>query len=173
MAERREAPAASTVDDVLLFRLNRIAALSGQPLLRYCEGRFGISRHEWRILAVLGRVGPCRSTELAMRTRLGPGPTSKAVTTLTGKALVARTPVPSDRRQVVLALTADGERIFKSLWPVVQSLNESLLAPLSAEERDALQRIVGKLEARLSTWMDDVDLPKADRRHRPSAFKTT
>lgn len=152
--------------ELLLFRLNRLAASSGQPLIRYCEGWHGISRREWRLILILSLQGPCSSSALAERARLAPGPTSKAVSQLVAKGIARRDPVPSDRRQVVIALNARGREIFDALHPVVQELNERLLSALTPQERQALDGLIGKLEQRVATWMTDVDLPKADRRHR-------
>jgi DNA-binding MarR family transcriptional regulator len=154
-----------TSRDLVLFRLNRLAAMSGQPLVRLCEGRYGISRREWRLIVILSTRGACGSSELADRARLQPGPTSKAVSMLTNKGLATRTPLPNDRRQVVIALTAGGQSIFDELYPVVQDLNERLLCALTPEERHAFLGIMSKLEQRVTTWMSDVELPKADRRH--------
>lgn len=152
--------------ELILFRLNRLAANSGQPLNRYCEGRYGISRREWRLIVILSRQGPCSSSELAERARLLPGPTSKAVSQLVAKSLVTRSPVPKDRRHVVIALTARGRDIFDALYPIVQELNERLLSALEPDERTVLENLIGKLEQRVASWMTDVELPKADRRHR-------
>ena len=33
-------------------------------------------------------------------------------------------------------------------------------------DAQALDDLIGKLEARVASWMTDVELPKADRRHR-------
>lgn len=152
--------------ELVLFRLNRLAAKSGQPLIRYCEGRYGISRREWRLIVILSLQGACTSSELAERAQLAPGPTSKAVSQLVAKAIVTRNPVPNDRRQVVIALTERGREIFDALYPIVQELNERLLAVLEPEERQVLDDLIGKLEKRVTSWMADVELPKADRRHR-------
>ena len=35
-------------DDLLNYRLKRLVGLGGAPAVRLCEGRFGISRTEWR-----------------------------------------------------------------------------------------------------------------------------
>ena len=158
-------PGTGAPGELVLFRLNRLAANSGQPLIRYCEGRYGISRREWRLIAILGLRGPCSSTELAERARLPPAPTSKAVSQLVAKSIVSRSPVPNDRRQVVIALTARGQEIFDELYPIVQELNERLLSELAPQERQALDELIGKLEKRVASWMTDVELPKADRRH--------
>lgn len=158
------APDAQARRELVLFRLNRLAANSGRPLTRYCEGRYGISRREWRLIVILSRQGPCSSSELAERARLQPGPTSKAVSQLVTKSIVTRNPVPNDRRHVVLALTARGQAIFDALHPIVEELNEQLLSALTPAERQVLDDLIGKLEQRVASWMTEVELPKADRR---------
>ena len=159
-------PGSGARRELALFRLNRLAAKSGQPLIRYCEGRYGISRREWRLIAILGLQGPCSSSALAERAQLAAGPTSKAVSQLVAKSIVTRNPVPNDRRQVVIALTTRGREIFDALYPIVQELNERLLSALSPEERQTLDELIGKLEERVVSWMADIELPKADRRRR-------
>ena len=42
-----------TLDDLLNYRLLRLYAQSGAPVIRLLEGRYGISRREWRLLALL------------------------------------------------------------------------------------------------------------------------
>lgn len=151
--------------ELMLFRLNRLAATSGQPLIRYCEGRYGISRREWRLIVVLSLRGPTSSSELAKRAGLQPGPTSRAISMLTEKGLAARTLQPNDRRKVTIQLTPRGKEIFDALYPVVQDLNERLLSALTDDERRVLELLVSKLQERVATWVTDIELPKADRRH--------
>lgn len=160
-----EPPADTTRRELMLFRLNRLAAASGQPLVRYCEGRYGISRREWRLIAVLSLRGPTSSSELARRAGLQPGPTSRTISMLTDKGLAARTLLPNDRRKVTIELTPRGREIFEALYPLVQDLNERLLSALSDEERRMLELLVSKLQERVATWVTDIELPKADRRH--------
>ena len=46
----------AALDDLLLYRLSRLLAVGGSPVIRLCEGRFGITRREWRVRALLDRV---------------------------------------------------------------------------------------------------------------------
>jgi DNA-binding MarR family transcriptional regulator len=103
---------------------------------------------------------------LAERASLQPGPTSKALSLLCEKGLVTRNALPNDRRHVLIELTQPGQEIFDALHPLVLALNERLLSALSDDERRMLDAIVIKLERHVASWMDDTELPKADRRHR-------
>ena len=86
-----------TLDDLLLYRLSRLQAAAGGVVVRYCEGQFGITRREWRVLAVLAACGPMGSSALAEQAHLDRPRTSKAVTALAGKKLISRTSRAGDR----------------------------------------------------------------------------
>ena len=97
-----------SLDDMLLYVLWRLQATSRRPVVRLCESEFGITRREWRMLAQLGQVEGLASSALAERAALDRAQTSRAVGSLVAKQLVARTPRPGDRREVLLHLTDAG-----------------------------------------------------------------
>ncbi|TFY97410.1 MarR family winged helix-turn-helix transcriptional regulator [Ramlibacter rhizophilus] len=151
------------MNDLFLFRLHRMAALAGQPLVRLCEGRHGITRREWRLILTLGLGGPMLSTQLAERARIEPARTSRAVTVLAEKGLVVRAPRPNDRRRVEIRLTERGRAIFDELHPTVLALDERLLGVFSPQQRQDFQALFDQLEAHLGSWRADLALPKANR----------
>lgn len=161
-ASRLVRPAA--LDDLLLFRLSRLLAIGGAPVIRLCEGRYGITRREWRILALLAREENLLSSELAQRAQLDRARTSKAITSLVGKKLVRREPRPGDRRQASLALTADGRTLFKSLFPQVLEIHHDLLQVLDAGEVMQLDGMLERMQAQADLLALQAGLPKADRR---------
>jgi DNA-binding MarR family transcriptional regulator len=104
------------------------------------------------------------SSALAERMHLARGPTSKAVTEMVAKGLVARRPRPSDRRLVEVELTDAGRSIFDSLFPVAVQVNTDLLAALQKEEVDLLNSMLARLQRRAEANLAIAILPKADRR---------
>ena len=98
----------ATLDDVLLYRLSRLLATAGSMVIRLCEGRYGITRREWRVLALLAQDEGLLSSQLAERAQLDRARTSKAITSLVAKKLLRRQVGPGDRRQAMLALTPEG-----------------------------------------------------------------
>ena len=56
--------------DLINFRLQRCHSLSGAPVIRLLEGRYGITRREWRLLATLADHGPLSPSELAELSQL-------------------------------------------------------------------------------------------------------
>jgi len=51
----------------LLYRMSRLLAVGGSMVIRLCEGRFGITRREWRLVATLAGRGELSSSQLADR----------------------------------------------------------------------------------------------------------
>ena len=54
-----------TIDDLFLYRISRLLVTGGAQVIRLCEGTFGITRREWRILALLVQGDGLLSSELA------------------------------------------------------------------------------------------------------------
>ena len=62
-------------DDLLNYQLKRLVRLGGAPAIRLCEGRYGIARTEWRLVAALVETGPLSPMALAERAGIEPGRT--------------------------------------------------------------------------------------------------
>ena len=150
--------------DLFLFRLNRLASLAGQPLIRLCEGRYGITRREWRLIVVLAQEGPLLSTELARRASIEPARTSRTITLLVEAGLATRVPRASDRRFIEIHLTERAREIFASLYPTVVSMNDQLLSGLSPTDISNLDRLFELLEDAAPSLAMGSELPKANRR---------
>lgn len=155
----------AALDDLLLYRLSRLLAVGGSMVIRLCEGRFGITRREWRVIARLAEEEELLSSELAERIQLDRARTSRAVTSLVAKKLVRRQAGTSDRRHARLALTDKGRALHAALFPLVCEINRGLLSPLSADEVRRLEGMLGRLQSRADGMVAAAaSLPKADRR---------
>jgi DNA-binding MarR family transcriptional regulator len=152
------------LDDLLLYKLSRLLAVGGSMVIRLCEGRFGITRREWRVIARLAQEQDLLSSELADRIQLDRARTSRAVTSLVAKKLVRRQAGASDRRQARLALTEQGRALHQALFPLVCDINRGLLSPLSPREVQRLDAMLTALQAQADRMVDAAELPKADRR---------
>lgn len=154
----------ASLDDLLLYRLGRLTATAGAMVIRLCEGRFGITRREWRLLAVLAEEGPLLSSELADRAQLDRARTSRAVSSLAAKGLLTRAAGRADRRQARLALTPAGQGIYDGLFPLVREINRELLAALPPAQAHGLEEAIASLQLRAQRMLAEAELPKADRR---------
>ncbi|WP_219218770.1 MarR family winged helix-turn-helix transcriptional regulator [Variovorax boronicumulans] len=154
------------LDALLLYRLSRLMAVTGRMVTRLCEGRFGITRREWRMLVTLAGLGELSSSQLAAHAELDRARTSKAVGSLVAKALVSRVALASDRRQVTLRLTERGRALYDELFPLVSAINAELAAALATAEAERFDTALQRLQARAERMAEAAVLPKADRGRR-------
>ena len=152
--------------DLLNYRLSRLLAASGAMVVRLCEGRYGITRREWRLIAVLAEEGAMSPSQLAERTHLERGRVSALITQLTAKKLLQRGAVPGDARRAELNLTDAGRAVYQDLLPLSAAFQREVLGALSAEEQAAFEAMLRKItEAAERIAASRPVTEKADRRH--------
>jgi DNA-binding MarR family transcriptional regulator len=125
-------------DELLNYRLRRLYALSGAPILRLLEGGYGISRREWRLISLLAANCAASPSMLAEQAQLDRPRTSRALSALCSKGLVARVVQAGDRRRARVALTAAGQAMAAELFPQVAALNRAVVAALDDAAVQAL-----------------------------------
>lgn len=118
------------LDELLNYRLLRLFATSGAPVIRLLEGRYGIARREWRLLAVLAAQGPLSPSLLAEAVQLDRARTSRAIGSLLAKKLLERRAQPGDGRRAVVALSAAGQELHDTIFPQVAAINRQVVAAL-------------------------------------------
>lgn len=156
----------ASVDDLLNFRLARLHASSGALVLRLCEGRYGITRREWRMIAILAVRGALSPSNLAEHAHIDRARTSRVISLLLEKKLVQRRPVPGDHRRAQVDLTEAGHRLYCELFPQSAALSVRLLQSLNAKQRRELDGILDLLTAAAEDMARNTPLnAKADRRH--------
>jgi DNA-binding MarR family transcriptional regulator len=95
------------------------------------------------LLARLDRDGPATTSGLAATERVRPQSMAQTVAEVEGDGFVSRTPDPTDRRQVLIAITDAGkaalveDRARREGW-----LAEAIATELTPEEQDVLVRAV-------------------------------
>jgi len=135
-------------DDLLNYQLKRLVALGGAPAVRLCEGRYGVSRMEWRMLAALVEDGSMSPSALIARVRLDPARVTRTVSSLRDKGLAERRPDATDARRAMLRATAAGERLYAELFPQLAAINRRLMAALDEREALMLETCLRKLTER-------------------------
>jgi DNA-binding MarR family transcriptional regulator len=153
-----------SVDDLLLQRVSQLLATAGGMVTRICEGRFGITRREWRMLAFLVKEQGIPPSKLAQRAQLDRARTSRAITSLVGKQLVARAPKPGNRREAILTVTDKGRKVYDTMLPLAVDINHRLAAALAPQDAERLDHMLDQLQACADDMLASADLPKANRR---------
>lgn len=160
-------------DDLLNYQLKRLLALGGAPAIRLCEGRYGVTRRQWRLVAAAVEHGPASPSALAERAQFSRAITSKTLTELVAKGLLLRVEQPDDRRRAHVEATTAGRRLYAELFPQLAAINCRLVTALDADEAAVLERSLRKLTERARQIRAEgggVD-EHADRRHGGSRLR--
>lgn len=154
-------------DELLNYRLKRLFNIGGAPAVRLCEGRYGVSRFEWRIIAALVEDGPMSPSELTARTQVDAARISNTIGRLVSHGLLKRDPVATQGLRAIVSATGAGQRLYEQLFPELAAINRRIMAALSEDEAAVLDALLVKLAQRVQEIFDEgggVD-ERADRRH--------
>ena len=141
------------VEDFLTFRLTRLSnALRTNLTKRYLE-EFNLSLPEWRLLALVTSFSPLRFSELTSRSSMDKGQVSRTLRELTKRGLIKMKIVKNRGSRstealaapVVVAVTAAGRNLHKTVLPVARKRQVEFLMTLNESERVALYATLDKL----------------------------
>lgn len=138
----------SDLDQRTAYRFSILAARQTRCLAEMYTQKFNLTIGQWKILVIIGYHAPMSAKEVAERTSLQPEKVTRAVDRLVASRLVTRRPDPSDRRRVMLSLTAKGKSVFTESESIRGAIEGEFLDVLQPAEREAFYRILDKLERR-------------------------
>jgi DNA-binding MarR family transcriptional regulator/GNAT superfamily N-acetyltransferase len=104
------------------------------------------SLSEARVLYELAQCDEISAKEIGLTLGLDPGYLSRIVQSFDEKGLISRTPLPSDRRQQQLNLTAKGRQAFAKLDRSSETEIADMLDALDTRARDRLVSAMGTIE---------------------------
>ncbi|PIT01063.1 MarR family transcriptional regulator [Bradyrhizobium nitroreducens] len=122
-------------------------------------GKSPFSLSEARVLYELAHRDDLAAKEIGIELGLDPGYLSRIIQSFDEKGLITRKPLPADRRQYQLSLTAKGRQTFAKLNLSSQNEVAAMLAQLSASDATRLTQAMATIEAVLE-----------QRRSQPAAF---
>ncbi len=135
--------------ELLLYRLSVITRTSGLPMVRLFEGGFGMTRRHWHLLALVVEHGGLTPSQLADLCWLDRPQVSRAVAGLVQQGLVQHD--PGKARGRALRATALGRQRYDAALAQVGRFNAELAAVLSPGERQQLDSMLQRLQARVKT----------------------
>ena len=100
----------------------------------------GITASQYTALTALERQADLTSAQLARSSFVTAQSMADMVTSLAEQGVISRRRDPSDRRRLVLSLTARGRRMLERYRPKVAALEKQMLGALSARQAADLRR---------------------------------
>jgi DNA-binding MarR family transcriptional regulator len=133
------------LESFLTARINRLARVLNKPTDRSYVVDFGLSMLEWRVLAHLSQTSPCLARDLAARMAIGKASISRVLRRLHARNLIAIRVSNDDARASILTVLPAGEKMYEAILPSARERQATLLNALSADEREVLWEMFGKL----------------------------
>jgi DNA-binding MarR family transcriptional regulator len=112
---------------------------------RTAERTVGVSGAQLFVLQTLARRGPLTPAELAEHTRTHQSSVSVVIRRLVEHGLASRTPSPTDRRSVEVAVTSAGHTLLREAPPTPADCLLAGLQNLPDAQRRSLARDLGDL----------------------------
>ena len=127
------------------YRLSVLTNIVSMSIAEAYEREFGLSIPQWRVLAVLARYPDLSAIEVAERTAMDKVAVSRAVQGLLATRRLVRSYDSGDRRRTRLRLSPAGRSVYTRVAPLALGYEKKLLDALSATDRRALDRLLGRL----------------------------
>ncbi len=108
-------------------------------------GEVGARGYHYRVLAALDEFGVASQTELGRRCNMDRSDVLEAINELAEQGFVERTQDPDDRRRNLVTLTEPGAGQLRRLDRALDQVQDDLLGPLSADDRQTLTRLLSQL----------------------------
>jgi DNA-binding MarR family transcriptional regulator len=115
----------------------------------------GVAVQEWRVLAALAAHGGQRLSDLALLTSIDLSTLSRLVGRMATSGLVTRSRSSGDKRAVLVAPTALGERTTRAILPIARRYERIALDGIDAAEAALLKRLLERVYANL----DALEIP--------------
>lgn len=119
-------------------------AVSGYIADEY-RARFGLRIPEWRVITVLGHVGPLTQRDLVSATLMDKVAVNRACKVLEERGIVARSPNDRDGRSHHLELTEQGRKVHAEVMPLTFEAYERIFTDIPQEERELLKVMLNRI----------------------------
>ncbi len=138
------------LDDFLPYRLSVAANRVSRMFARRFSEAFGLSIPEWRVLAILGRVGSASPSAVGEMAAMDKVKVSRAAASLVARGLIRQTQDPDDGRARVLRLTRKGTTAYHGVVPMAKTMETEIASGLSRAEWASLNKALNRLMAHVS-----------------------
>ena len=138
-------PEPFSLSSFLPYRLAVLSERVSRRLAVEYERLHGLSIAEWRVLVHVQRAGSASVRDIHIYANLDKPKVSRAVARLETAGLLSKKTGDHDGRLVKIALTPKGAAALADILPVVTQIEDRLMAALTEDETQALNRVMEKL----------------------------
>ncbi|TWV43381.1 winged helix-turn-helix transcriptional regulator [Streptomyces misionensis] len=121
------------------------AAARGRALVADALAVEGLKMWHYVVLSAVRDLAPVAQADLARGIALDPKDLVGILNDLQDAGLVVRAPDPGDRRKNAVSLTDRGDRLLARCEDAARAANDTLLAPLTAAERDRFMDLLTRI----------------------------
>ncbi|MEV7773535.1 MarR family winged helix-turn-helix transcriptional regulator [Kitasatospora sp. NPDC086791] len=130
-----------TLLDLSSYLLSRVGRVARGRLAEQLAER-GLRLWDMAVLASLADVGPQAQRDLVRRLGIDPSDLAKVADQLAAAGYVERARDGADRRRVSVSITGAGRALLAELDAQARAVQDEVLAPLDAGERQQLQSLL-------------------------------
>lgn len=123
-------------------RLLSLAATESDRRVNEKLALAGARRWHYAVLATLAEFGPESQAELSSRTGIYRSDVVAVINELADRGFVERAPDSADRRRNLITLTEPGQQHLYTLDQLLAEVENEVLAPLTAAQRNQLARLL-------------------------------
>jgi len=105
----------------------------------------GARGYHYALLAALDEFGPASQADLGRRTGMDRSDVVAMINELAAKGWVERARDETNRRRNIITITPAGTQQLRRLDAILASIQDAIFAPLSADERAELVRLLARV----------------------------
>jgi MarR family transcriptional regulator, lower aerobic nicotinate degradation pathway regulator len=144
--QHRPGHAAARLNDRPTWLISRAYARSSALLNAGFEAHGGGLRgYHYRLLAALDEWGPASQADLGRSTGIDRSDVTASLAELESRNLIQRTVDPENKRRNIVTLTPEGVERLRDLDIVVGTIQDELMAPLTASQRRQFITLISRL----------------------------
>ncbi len=152
-----ESEKARDFEESIFFTMLSIVNLTAQPFSRVYQRKFDITLNEWRVIRIIHNWPDITQHAIAYHVGIDQMMISRIVNRLLMKRRIIRRVNPRKRREHLIQLSAQGQKLYAMIAQASKEREELLVATLSPRKRIELRKLCGEVlrNARLMVPMEN------------------
>jgi len=138
------------LDEFLPYLINRVGVVLVGTFEADPLGRHRLSVAMWRVLVGLSDNGEQRLVDLGAMTSIDVSTLSRMVSRLARLELVTRNRSTTSEREVIVRLTAKGEKALNQLIPIALQFEKATIAHIPADDLIVVKRALRQMHKNLA-----------------------